>query len=115
MVFFFSAKRRISAARTFHFARWHLLSIREWEKTVVTNSRPMRPPSAALSSHAASSTNPAPEKLKVLVVDDSATVRQVMQAILQTDQRISVSAASDPLITAKIMQIEHADVGITEA
>jgi len=81
---------------------------------VVTNSRPMRPPSAALSSHAATSPNAAPEKLKVLVVDDSATVRQVMQAILQTDQRISVSAASDPLIAAMKMQKEHPDVVITD-
>ena len=75
---------------------------------MVTNSRPMRPPSAA------SSPNAAPEKLKVLVVDDSATVRQVMQAILQTDQRISVSAASDPLIAAMKMQKEHPDVVITD-
>jgi len=36
--------------------------------------------------------------LQVLVVDDSAMVRQVMQAILATDRRINVKAAADPLI-----------------
>jgi chemotaxis response regulator CheB len=36
--------------------------------------------------------------LQVLVVDDSAMVRQVMQAILGTDRRINVRAAADPLI-----------------
>jgi two-component system, chemotaxis family, protein-glutamate methylesterase/glutaminase len=54
------------------------------------------------------------EKLHVLVVDDSATVRQVMQAILQTDQRISVSVASDPLIADIKMQKERPDVVITD-
>lgn len=54
------------------------------------------------------------EKLHVLVVDDSATVRQVMQAILQTDRRISVSVASDPLIAAVKMQKERPDVVITD-
>jgi len=54
------------------------------------------------------------EKLHVLVVDDSAVVRQVMQAILQTDQRITVSAASDPLIASAKMQKERPDVVITD-
>jgi two-component system, chemotaxis family, protein-glutamate methylesterase/glutaminase len=54
------------------------------------------------------------EKLHVLVVDDSATVRQVMQAILQTDRRISVSVASDPLIAAVKMQKERPSVVITD-
>jgi two-component system, chemotaxis family, protein-glutamate methylesterase/glutaminase len=54
------------------------------------------------------------QKLHVLVVDDSATVRQVMQAILQTDQRISVSVASDPLIAAVKMQKDRPDVVITD-
>jgi two-component system, chemotaxis family, protein-glutamate methylesterase/glutaminase len=50
----------------------------------------------------------------VLVVDDSATVRQVMQAILQTDRRISVSVAADPLIADVKMQKERPDVVITD-
>ena len=54
------------------------------------------------------------EKLHVLVVDDSATVRQVMQAILQTDRRITVSVASDPLIADVKMQKERPDVVITD-
>lgn len=55
-----------------------------------------------------------PEKLHVLVVDDSAMVRQVMQAILQTDQRISVSVAADPLIAAAKMQKDRPDVIVTD-
>jgi two-component system chemotaxis response regulator CheB len=54
------------------------------------------------------------EKLHVLVVDDSATVRQVMQTILQTDRRITVSVASDPLIADSKMQKERPDVIITD-
>lgn len=58
--------------------------------------------------------NQPPENLHVLVVDDSATVRQVMQAILQTDRRIKVSVASDPLIAAVKMQKERPQVVITD-
>jgi two-component system, chemotaxis family, protein-glutamate methylesterase/glutaminase len=54
------------------------------------------------------------EKLHVLVVDDSATVRQVMQAILQTDRRITVSVAADPLIAATKMQKDRPHVVITD-
>jgi two-component system, chemotaxis family, protein-glutamate methylesterase/glutaminase len=54
------------------------------------------------------------EKLHVLVVDDSAMVRQVMQAILQTDRRIRVSVAADPLIASAKMQKERPDVVITD-
>ena len=54
------------------------------------------------------------EKLHVLVVDDSAMVRQVMQAILQTDARITVSVAADPLIAGVKMQKERPDVVITD-
>ena len=50
----------------------------------------------------------------MLVVDDSAMVRQVMQAILQTDARISVSVAADPLIAGGKMQKERPDVIITD-
>jgi len=52
--------------------------------------------------------------LQVLVVDDSAMVRQVMQAILATDRRISVKAAADPLIAWAKMQKECPDVVITD-
>jgi two-component system, chemotaxis family, protein-glutamate methylesterase/glutaminase len=60
------------------------------------------------------SLKPQLDTLHVLVVDDSATVRQVMQAILQTDRRITVSAAADPLIAATKMQKERPDVVITD-
>jgi two-component system, chemotaxis family, protein-glutamate methylesterase/glutaminase len=60
------------------------------------------------------STDTQREKLHVLVVDDSATVRQVMQAILQTDRRITVSVASDPLIADAKMQKDRPDVVITD-
>lgn len=52
--------------------------------------------------------------LQVLVVDDSAMVRQVMQAILATDRRINVKAAADPLIAWGKMQRESPDVVITD-
>ena len=54
------------------------------------------------------------EHLHVLVVDDSALVRQVMQGILQTDRRITVSVAADPLIAATKMQKERPHVIITD-
>lgn len=54
------------------------------------------------------------EHLHVLVVDDSALVRQGMQAILQSDRRISVSVAADPLIAAAKMRKERPDVIITD-
>ncbi len=53
-------------------------------------------------------------ELRVLVVDDSAVVRQVMQAILQTDRRIKVSVAADPLIAGVKMQKEKPHVVITD-
>jgi two-component system, chemotaxis family, protein-glutamate methylesterase/glutaminase len=54
------------------------------------------------------------DDLQVLVVDDSAMVRQVMQAILNTDRRIKVKAAADPLIAWGKMQKEAPDVVITD-
>ncbi len=54
------------------------------------------------------------DDVQVLVVDDSAMVRQVMQAILGTDRRIKVKAASDPLIAWGKMQKEPPDVVITD-
>ncbi len=52
--------------------------------------------------------------LTVLVVDDSATVRQVMQAILSTDPRIRVITAPDAVIGWAKMQKEAPDVVITD-
>jgi two-component system, chemotaxis family, protein-glutamate methylesterase/glutaminase len=52
--------------------------------------------------------------LQVLVVDDSAMVRQVMQAIMSTDQRIQVKAAADPLIAWAKMQKDPPHVVITD-
>ncbi len=52
--------------------------------------------------------------LQVLIVDDSAMVRQVMQAILSTDRRISVKAAADPLIGWSKMEKEPPHVVITD-
>jgi two-component system, chemotaxis family, protein-glutamate methylesterase/glutaminase len=54
------------------------------------------------------------KNLHVLVVDDSAMVRQVMQAIMSTDRRISVKAAADPLIAWAKMQKEAPHVVITD-
>ena len=52
--------------------------------------------------------------LQVLVVDDSAMVRQVMQAIMSTDRRIHVKTAADPLIAWAKMQKEPPHVVITD-
>jgi len=54
------------------------------------------------------------DDLHVLVVDDSAMVRQVMQAILSTNSRVKVNAAADPLIAWVKMQKEPPDVVITD-
>jgi two-component system chemotaxis response regulator CheB len=54
------------------------------------------------------------EDLHVLVVDDSAMVRQVMQAILSTNSRVKVTVAADPLIAWVKMQKEPPDVVITD-
>jgi two-component system chemotaxis response regulator CheB len=54
------------------------------------------------------------DDLHVLVVDDSAMVRQVMQGILSTNSRVKVSVAADPLIAWSKMQKEPPDVVITD-
>jgi two-component system chemotaxis response regulator CheB len=54
------------------------------------------------------------DDLHVLVVDDSAMVRQVMQAILSTNSTVKVNAAADPLIAWAKMQKEPPDVVITD-
>src|SRR5262249_43293452 len=52
--------------------------------------------------------------LRVLVVDDSAVVRQVMSQLLARDQRISVVTSSDPVFALEKMAIERSDVIITD-
>src|SRR5271170_2867531 len=54
------------------------------------------------------------DELHVLVVDDSAMVRQVMQGILTTNSRVKVNVAADPLIAWVKMQKEPPDVVITD-
>ncbi|MBB6253368.1 protein-glutamate methylesterase/protein-glutamine glutaminase [Nitrospirillum iridis] len=52
-----------------------------------------------------------PRKIRVLVIDDSASVRQVMTDILQSDPEIEVMAtASDPFVAARRIQQEVPDV-----
>jgi two-component system chemotaxis response regulator CheB len=52
--------------------------------------------------------------IHVLVVDDSAVVRQVMQAVLGADPRIKVSVAADPIIAFIKIQKDRPDVVITD-
>jgi two-component system chemotaxis response regulator CheB len=51
-----------------------------------------------------------PRPLHVLVVDDSAVVRQVMSALLAGEAGITVSAAADPLIAVEKMRRTRPDV-----
>ncbi|HKV77970.1 MAG TPA: chemotaxis response regulator protein-glutamate methylesterase [Candidatus Sulfotelmatobacter sp.] len=66
----------------------------------------MRPPS--------DNTNKNSRRIHVLVVDDSAVVRQVMQGILQTDPDITVSVAADPIIAFSKIERERPNVVITD-
>ena len=52
--------------------------------------------------------------IHVLVVDDSAVVRQVMQGILSVDPKIKVSVAADPIIAFAKIEKETPDVVITD-
>jgi len=52
--------------------------------------------------------------IHVLVVDDSAVVRQVMQAVLGADPKIKVSVAADPIIAFAKIEKEVPDVVITD-
>jgi two-component system chemotaxis response regulator CheB len=55
------------------------------------------------------------DKIKVLVVDDSASVRKVLSEILETDSSIEVlGAASDPLLAMNKMKKDWPDVIITD-
>jgi two-component system chemotaxis response regulator CheB len=48
--------------------------------------------------------------LRVLVVDDSALVREVMQLLLTADESFAVTTAADPLIALRKMAISRPDV-----
>jgi len=50
----------------------------------------------------------------VLVVDDSAVVRQVMMAVLSADRNIKVSIAADPIIAFGKIEKDPPDVVITD-
>src|SRR6267378_8624181 len=52
--------------------------------------------------------------IHVLVVDDSAVVRQVMQSVLGADPRIKVSVAANPIIAFAKIEKEPPDVIITD-
>jgi two-component system, chemotaxis family, protein-glutamate methylesterase/glutaminase len=54
------------------------------------------------------------DSLQVLVVDDSAMVRQVMQALLSADRRIQVKIAADPIIAWGKMEKERPDVVVSD-
>jgi two-component system, chemotaxis family, protein-glutamate methylesterase/glutaminase len=55
------------------------------------------------------------ERIKVLVVDDSAVVRQTLKELLDSDPEIEVMAvASDPLFALKRMETEKPDVIISD-
>ncbi len=55
------------------------------------------------------------KKIKVLIVDDSASVRKVLSEILETDSSIEVlGAASDPFLAMNKMSKEWPDVIITD-
>src|SRR5215467_4511631 len=48
--------------------------------------------------------------INVLIVDDSAVMRQVMSAVLSAEGDISVTAASDPIIAMQKMRSSRPDV-----
>jgi two-component system, chemotaxis family, protein-glutamate methylesterase/glutaminase len=77
---------------------------------------PNTPSSAAPYTSAAGKSEPRMhgEELHVLVVDDSAMVRQVMHAILSTNRMVKVNVAADPLIAWGKMQKDPPDVVITD-
>ncbi len=57
---------------------------------------------------------PERSSLNVLVVDDSAVVREVMTAVLAQEQDIAVTTASDPLIAMQKMRHQRPDVIILD-
>ena len=54
---------------------------------------------------------PITRKIRVLIIDDSATVRQTLASILESDPQIEViGVASDPFVAAKRIRDEIPDV-----
>src|SRR5262245_27728861 len=53
-------------------------------------------------------------RIHVLVLDDSAVVRQVLQGILESDPDITVSVAADPIIAFAKIEKERPNVVITD-
>jgi two-component system chemotaxis response regulator CheB len=56
----------------------------------------------------------APRPLRVLVVDDSATVRQALSVILGRDRTIEVTTAADPIFALAKMERQRPDVIVTD-
>jgi two-component system chemotaxis response regulator CheB len=54
------------------------------------------------------------DRLAVLVVDDSAVVRQTLQSILQQDPAIEVAVAADPLFAEQKLRLRRPDVIILD-
>lgn len=52
--------------------------------------------------------------LRVLVVDDSAVVRQVMKSVLSTNRLIAVTAAADPIVAFEKIKKERPDVIVSD-
>lgn len=52
--------------------------------------------------------------LRVLVVDDSAVVRQVMKSVLATDRLIAVTVAADPIVAFEKIGKERPDVIVSD-
>src|SRR6266700_315718 len=55
-----------------------------------------------------------PSPIQVLVVDDSAVVREVMHAILSQEPDMAVAVAADPLIAMQKMKQMRPDVGVLD-
>ncbi|HQO65926.1 MAG TPA: response regulator, partial [Spirochaetales bacterium] len=55
------------------------------------------------------------ERIKVMVVDDSAVVRQTLKELLDSDPGIEVLAvASDPIFALKKLETERPDVIVSD-
>lgn len=68
-----------------------------------------------LSQSAVKAPVPAGARIRVLIVDDSAVVRQVLSELLSADPQIRVIAtASDPLVAIERLKVEWPDVIVTD-
>jgi two-component system chemotaxis response regulator CheB len=71
-------------------------------------------PESTVNSHLPRNSKRPDGSIHVLVVDDSAVVRQVMQSVLGVDPKIKVSVAADPIIAFAKIERERPDVVITD-